>query len=99
MLIPSTGRKKRNIFEIVAFDEMYRMSQTKCKEFIRGVLNYSPARINTAHKFMGACLRDTTIHIVQIFRNQFISSINAANEFQETYNHFAELNLSRDIFC
>lgn len=91
-------QKKRNIFEIVAFDEMYRMSQTKCKEFIRGELNYASARINTAHKFMGRVLEKYDDTYSTNIRNQFISSINAANEFQETYNHFAELNLSRDIF-
>ena len=91
-------QKKRNVFEIVAFDEMYRMSQTKCKEFIRGELNYASARINTARKFMGRVLEKYDDTYSTNIRNQFISSINAANEFQETYNHFAELNLSRDIF-
>lgn len=90
-------QKKRNVFEIISFDEMYRMSQTKCKEFIRGVLNYSPATINTAHKLMGRVLESYDGKYDTNFQSQFAAPESTATEFQETYNHFADLNLSRDI--
>ena len=33
-------QKKRNVYEIIAFDEMYRMSQMRCKLLLSSAMNY-----------------------------------------------------------
>lgn len=44
--------QKRAYSELTAFDEMYRMAQTKCKGTISSILAYSPSTISTLYLFM-----------------------------------------------
>ena len=92
-------QKKRSVFEIVAFDEMYRMSRTKCKEALSKILLYSPSTVDTAHKLMQKVLELYDGAYDTDFQSQFTSSANTATEFQYVYASTSrDLNLSRDIF-
>lgn len=92
-------QKKRSVFEILAFDEMYRMSRTKCKEALSRILLYSPSTVDTAHKLMQKVLELYDGAYDTDFQSQFSSFANTSTEFQYVYATTSRaLNLSQDIF-
>lgn len=96
-------QKQRNVFEILAYDEIYRMYQTKCKEVIRGYLNYNVRAIET--------LRNLIRTVLQEYDSVYDTNFGAENvqinlldnlkiEFQEYYSNYAtNLHLSKDLFA
>lgn len=91
-------QKKRSVFEILAFDEMYRMSRTKCKMYIGGFFDHSPGQIDTAHKLMSVVFQGYDQQYNTDFQSQFTSYANTATEFQYTYANSHDLHLSSNIF-
>ena len=94
-------QKQRNVFEILAYDEIYRMYQTKCKEIIRGYLDYGETQINTLYKL----IRVTLKRYDDVYETHLLSQINSSSnrniEFQYNYanNLAADLNLSKNLFA
>lgn len=95
-------QKQRNVFEILAYDEIYRMYQTKCKEIIRGYLIYGETQVNTLRNLIRTVLKDYDYSYGTDFSepNVQINSVeNLKKEFQEYYaNYSTNLNLSQSLF-
>lgn len=92
-------QKKRSVFEIVAFDEIYRMSRLKCKKYIGGFFDHSLGQIDTAHKLMSVVFQGYDQMYDTNFQAQFIAPASTATEFQYVYASTSrDLHLSSNIF-
>jgi len=94
---------QRNVWEILAYDEIYRMSQTKCKEIIRGYLIYGETQVNTLRNLIRTVLKNYDYSYGTDFGepNVQINSVdNLKIEFQEYYSNYStSLHLSKNLFA
>ncbi len=88
-------QKQRNVFEIIAFDEMRRMSETKCKGLISGYLTYNETQINTLYKLMYTILGHYDDWYDTSFQSQYTS--NRSTEFQRSLNRSTLTNITQEL--
>ena len=87
--------QKRAYSELIAFDEMYRMAQTKCKGAISGVMAYSQADISTLYRFA----RKTLELYDGKYNTDFVTQFEAlGGGFQNELAPHLQINLSKTLF-
>lgn len=88
-------QKQRNVFEIVAFDEMRRMSETKCRELISGYLAYRPDSIKTLRNLMFTILKSYDDSNETNVKTDYIKG--ADNEFQYKELRSTDINITSQL--
>lgn len=88
-------QKQRNVFEILAYDEMQRMSETKCRELISGYLAYSPNQVSTLHLLMLTVLRNYDDANGTNVKTDYINGID--NEFQCKELWSTDINITSQL--
>lgn len=93
--IESVNRQQnRSEVEVVAYDEFYRMSRTKCKTAIEGLFEHSPNTIRTLFGFVAIVLE---LYDGQ-YNTDFRSDLSADSGFQYDIAPLLYLYLDVDIF-
>lgn len=88
-------QKQRNVFEILAYDEMQRMSETKCRELISGYLAYKPDSIKTLHNLMRTILENYDDANGTNVKTDYINGID--NEFQCKELWSTDINITSQL--
>lgn len=88
-------QKQRNVFEIVAFDEMRRMSETKCRELISGYLAYKPDSIKTLRNLMYTILKSYDDSNGTNVKTDYIKGTD--NEFQYKELRSTDINITSQL--